>query len=328
MSNADEPLGEFELIDRFFARSADPPRADVILGIGDDAALLRLPSDFDLVAAVDTLVAGRHFPIDSPPHSIGHRALAVNLSDLAAMGAEPRWATLALTLPTADPVWLREFASGLMQLADAHGTALVGGDTTAGPLTISISILGRIERGCALRRCGARAGDVVVVTGTLGDAGAGLGLVMGRLATPDTRLAAALVARFEYPTARVAFGRAARGIASAAMDLSDGLVGDLPKLAAASGLAARVQIERIPLSPELKALLPLAAARELALAGGDDYELLLTVPASRFEELEAAAGRLNLTLTAIGEMLPGRGALWLCDGEPAAPKMRGYDHFR
>jgi thiamine-monophosphate kinase len=318
--------GEFELIDRYFARP--PGRPDVLLGIGDDAALLRPPPDTDLVAAVDTLVEGRHFPAGSNPHSIGHRALAVNLSDIAAMGATPAWATLALTLPRADPAWLDGFSAGLRALADAHGVALVGGDTTAGPLTISVQILGFVARDAVLRRGGATAGDLLAVTGTLGDAGAGLALLQGRLAAADRAVAQALIRRFEYPAPRVSFGAQARAVASAAMDLSDGLVGDLPKLAGASGLAAHVEVGRLPLSSALARLLPDAAARELALAAGDDYELLVAVPPSRFDQLAAAARRLNLTLTAIGELRPGNGVTWTEDGRPFSPAARGYDHFR
>ena len=200
-SSSDErPLGEFELIDRYFTRScAAAARPDVVLGIGDDAAVLRLPENTDLVAAVDTLVEGRHFPHGSTPRSIGHRALAVNLSDLAAMGARPRWATLALTLPRADAAWLEEFSAGLDRLAEAYGVALVGGDTTAGPMTISLQLLGHVERDGVLRRSGARAGDVLAVTGTLGDAGAGLRLLTGDLVARDTAIAAELIERFEYP---------------------------------------------------------------------------------------------------------------------------------
>jgi thiamine-monophosphate kinase len=329
--NADNPpLGEFDLIDRYFARSKAPDtrRPDVILGVGDDAALLRVPADTELAVAVDTLVAGRHFPPDSDARSIGHRALAVNLSDLAAMGATPAWATLALTIPTADTDWLEGFSTGLMNLADAHGVALVGGDTTAGPLTVSIQILGVVARGTALRRSGAHAGDILAVTGTLGDAGAGLALVTGRAAARDRAVATELVERFEYPTPRVSFGSSARGIASAAMDLSDGLVGDLPKLAAASGLAAHVDVERLPTSRAMLSLVPAAQAREWALAAGDDYELLVAVPPRRFDELAAAARQLNLTLTAIGELRPGNGVTWSLDGAPFAAPAHGYDHFR
>src|SRR6202789_1662520 len=236
-TNMEADLGEFELIRRFFMRGDAAAKSGVLLGIGDDAALLQLPAGSDLVVAVDTIVSGRHFPEGADARSIGHRALAVNLSDMAAMGAMPAWATLALTMPGADAAWLERFAAGLLDLADAHGVALVGGDTTRGPLTISVQLLGHVPRGRALRRRGARAGDLLAVTGTLGDAGAGLQFVGAVL--PETRPAALeLIRRFEYPAPRVRFGLAARGIATAAMDLSDGLVGDLPKLAKADGLAA------------------------------------------------------------------------------------------
>jgi thiamine-monophosphate kinase len=323
-------LGEFELIERYFARStaAGRLRPDVILGVGDDAALLRLPANTDLVAAVDTLVAGRHFPVDSAAQSIGHRALAVNLSDIAAMGATPAWATLALTMPAADAGWLEGFSAGLMQLANEYGVALVGGDTTAGPLTISIQILGYVERGSALRRSGAQAGDILAVTGTLGDAGAGLALSTGRLAAHDRAAADALIRRFEYPTPRVSFGSAARGIASAAMDLSDGLAGDLPKLCEASGAAAHVDVARLPLSRAMQALVPPSAAREYALTAGDDYELLIAVPPQRFDDLTAAARQLNLTFSPIGELRPGSGVTWTCEGRPYGAARHGYDHFR
>ena len=322
-------LGEFDLIERFFARSAGAAPGDgVILGIGDDAALLRMPAHAELVAAVDTLVEGRHFPIGSNGRSIGHRALAVNLSDLAAMGAHPTWATLALTMPSANGDWLRQFSGGLLDLADAHGVALVGGDTTRGPLTISVQLLGHVPAGTALRRSGAGPGDVLAVTGTLGDAGAGLALATQALATHDSSAALELLRRFEYPAPRVQFGLAARGIASAAMDLSDGLVGDLPRLASASGLAARVDVDRLPLSPALRAVASPAQARDWALAAGDDYELLIAIPPQRFADLEAVAAGLDVALTAIGELRAGRGVTWILNGREFAPAVQGYDHFR
>lgn len=324
-------LGEFELIERFFTRahSADAPASGVALGVGDDAALLRVPDGEDLVAAVDTIVEGRHFPTGSDPRSIGHRALAVNLSDIAAMGARPRWCLLALTLPAADPAWLEPFAAGLLALADRHGVALVGGDTTAGPLSISVQILGTVPRAQALLRSGARGGDLIAVSGSLGDAAAGLALLQ-RPASPHAALAAesALIRRFEYPTPRVEFGIAARGIASAAMDVSDGLAGDLAKLAGASGVAAYVDIERLPLSPGLQALFPGATGRELALAGGDDYELLVCVPPQRYQELANAATRSGVALTALGEMRPGRGVNWSMAGRAVDITAHGFDHFR
>jgi thiamine-monophosphate kinase len=332
MNAGAENLGEFELIRRFFVRHSAAPesgsaaQSGVILGIGDDAALLDMPPGTELVAAVDTIVAGRHFPEGADARSIGHRALAVNLSDLAAMGATPAWATLALTMPSVDAAWLERFAAGLLELADANGVALVGGDTTRGPLTISVQLLGHVPRGAALRRSGARAGDLLAVTGTLGDAGAGLEFVGAVL--PETRPAALeLIRRFEYPAPRVRFGLAARGIATAAMDLSDGLVGDLPKLAQASGLAAHVSVERLPMSEAMRAVVPAAQALAWALAAGDDYELLLAVPAPRYAELAAAAGQLNLTLTTIGELRAGGGVTWSLNGGDFVPGVRGWDHF-
>jgi len=320
-------LGEFDLIRRYFSRMGRA-RSDVLLGVGDDAALLRMPADTELAAAVDTIVAGRHFPHDSDARSIGHRALAVNLSDLAAMGATPAWATLALTLPTADPDWLERFSGGLADLANAFDVALVGGDTTAGPLTISVQVMGHVARGTALRRSGAHAGDILAVTGTLGDAGAGLALATGSYSTSDGAAARELRQRFEYPTPRVEFGAAARGTATAAMDLSDGLVGDLPKLASASGLAAHVDVERLPLSNAVQAFASPQQARDWALGAGDDYELLLAVPPGGYAEMASLAARLDLRLTAIGELRRGTGVSWGLNGAKFTPPAHGYDHFR
>ena len=320
-------LGEFELIRRFFLNPAAARRdSGVILGIGDDAALLDLPKGADLVASVDTIVAGRHFLPGADPRTIGHRALAVNLSDMAAMGATPSWATLALTIPDADSRWLEKFAAGFLALADEHAVALVGGDMTRGPLTISVQILGHAPHGVSLRRSGAKDGDLLVVSGTLGDAGAGLAF---RNTPPANRTAAvdALERRFDYPSPRVQLGIAARGIATAAMDLSDGLVGDLPKLAQASGLAAHVNVEQLPLSQAMRAAVDPRRARDFALAGGDDYELLLAVPPQRVAELALAADQLNLTLTPIGELRAGAGVTWSLNGEDFVPGVSGYDHF-
>jgi thiamine-monophosphate kinase len=328
MSAENSDLGEFELIRRFFLRrdAARDARSGVVLGIGDDAALLSLPPDTELVAAVDTLVAGRHFPESTDARSIGHRALAVNLSDMAAMGATPAWATLSLTMPRADANWLERFSSGLWDLADASGVVLVGGDTTRGPLTLSVQILGHVPRGMAMRRSGAQAGDVLAVTGTLGDAGAGLAFVTAASATPSLAVLE-LIRRFDFPVPRVRFGVAARGIATAAMDLSDGLTGDLNKFAQASGLAAHVEIERLPLSDALRAAAAPEQARDWALSAGDDYELLLAVPASRFGELNDAARRLNLRLSSIGELRAGGGVTWSLNGKDFTPRSSGFDHF-
>jgi thiamine-monophosphate kinase len=325
VSGTGKGLGEFELIERFFAHGA--LRADVVLGIGDDAAVLKVPPGAELVAAVDTLVAGRHFPPATAAHSIGHRALAVNLSDLAAMGATPAWMTLALTLPEADPTWLSGFAQGLSGLAATYAVSLVGGDTTSGPLTVSVQIFGHVAEGTALRRSGGRAGDVLAVTGSLGDSGAGLAFATQRLAAPNAAAGEALRQRFDYPAPRVDFGVAARGIASAALDLSDGLVGDLPKLAAASGLAAHVDVGRLPFSAAMRALGWPALARDWALSAGDDYELLLAVPRARFDELAAIAARCGLPLTSIGELRAGSGVHFTLDQQPFVPTAGGFDHF-
>jgi thiamine-monophosphate kinase len=320
-------MDEFELIRRYFSRLG-AARADVLLGVGDDAAILRAPDDADIAAAVDTIVCGRHFPEGSDARSIGHRSLAVNLSDLAAMGARPAWALLSLTLPEARPEWLESFARGFGELARAHEVMLVGGDTTAGPLAVSVQIMGHVPRGAALRRGGGGEGDVLAVTGTIGDAGAGLALATGALATDDAAAAGELRRRFEYPTPRVEFGLAARGLASAAMDLSDGLAGDLPKLAAACGLGAHVDVDRLPLSRALCTVAGGERARDLALGGGDDYELLLAVPPARFAELASRAAALNLTLTAIGELRRGNSVQWALESRSYAPAVQGYSHFR
>src|SRR5215472_16941657 len=232
------PLGEFALIDRYF-RALGAARGDVAIGVGDDAALLRVPEGAELVAATDTLVGGVHFPPQSTPASIGHRALAVNLSDLAAMGARPAWALLALTLPEADEQWLTEFAAGFGALARAHDVALIGGGTTRGPLTVTVQLLGHVPHGRALTRAGGRPGDVLFVSGSPGDAGAGLAIEQGRLAAPADA-APYLRERFLLPAPRVALGERLRGYARACIDVSDGLLGDAGKLASASGSGAEI----------------------------------------------------------------------------------------
>jgi thiamine-monophosphate kinase len=326
------PIGEFELIERFFrgpAAGMVRRRGDVVLGIGDDAALLRTPAGAQLVAALDTLVEGRHFPVGSPARSIGHRALAVNLSDLAAMGAEPAWCLLSLTLPEAREEFLGEFAAGLLDLASAHGVALVGGDTTAGPLAIAVQALGFVEAGTAMRRAGASAGDLLFASGTPGDAAAGL-----RLAIADAPASlgdshrSALLDRFHFPQPRVALGRALRGIASACIDVSDGLAADAGKLAEASGCAAVIEVERLPLSAALTAFAGEREARQLALSGGDDYELCFAVPPSQLPALEARAADVKCTITRIGQLESGSGVMLIEGGKRSTRGFTGYDHFR
>jgi thiamine-monophosphate kinase len=314
-------LGEFELIARYFSRPG--ARSDVLLGVGDDAALLEVPPGRVLVAAVDTLVEGRHFLPDAPADSVGHQSLAVNLSDLAAMGAEPAWALLSLSLPQPDEDWLEGFAAGLYALADRHGVAVVGGDTVRGPRVVTITALGFVERGQALRRDGAGAGDLVYVSGWPGEAAAGLELLRcgAAVAPGDT-----LVRRCRYAEPRIALGRALRGLASAAMDVSDGLLGDLGKLCAASGVGARLDLERLPVSPELAARHATGDCERFVLAGGDDYELLFTLPESSAAAAEAALAGV-CAVHRIGRIEPQAGVRCTRAGRPVRVEAGGYDHF-
>lgn len=316
------PLGEFDIIARYFSRNAS--RKDVLLGVGDDAALLVPPPGQALVAATDTLVEGRHFLPGTPPQALGHQALAVNLSDLAAMGAEPAWALLSLSLPAADEAWVAGFAAGLHALAEKHDVALVGGDTVAGPLVITIEVLGFVPPELALRRSGARTGDLICVSGAPGVAAAGLAQLQSgqaSFASSDPR-----VRRFLRAEPRLALGRALRGVATAAMDVSDGLVGDLGKLAQASGVRACIDLERLPVAAELEGY-PLAEREHLVLHGGDDYELLFTLPSDQFDQIQPLAQAAGCNVRCIGTMTAGAGVECRRDGAPVAVEGRGYDHF-
>lgn len=318
-------LSEFELIDRYF-RGCGARRADVRVGVGDDAAILECPPDTELVAAIDTLVDGVHFPHGSPPASVGHRALAVNLSDLAAMGARPAWALLALTLPAADESWLSEFAAGMATLARGHEVALVGGDTTSGPLCISVQVLGHVPRSAALLRSGGAAGDVVFVSGSLGDAGAGLAIEQGRL--PAAGAAAAyLRERFLYPTPRVALGEGLRGHASACIDVSDGLLADAGKLARASGCGVEIAYDAVPVSEALVRTVGAERARELALTGGDDYELCFSVRPAHVARLLTELPPERWGYARIGILREAAGNEVLRDGAVMHFSHSGYDHF-
>lgn len=314
--------GEFDLIARYFTRHA--ARDDVALGVGDDAALLRPPPGQVLAATVDTLIAGVHFPEQTDPADIGHKALAVNLSDLAAMGAEPAWVMLALSLPRVDDSWLHAFAEGFHALAARHRVALVGGDTTRGPLSITVQALGWVPEGQALRRDGARPGDGLYVTGTLGDAGLGLAVLQGRAEVPP-QYREALCARLNRPEPRVEAGLALRGVASAAIDISDGLAADLGHLLVASGVGGRVALDRLPRGDAVRAA---DAHGRLALTAGDDYELVFALPAAQERALAALADRLP-PLSCIGrvEAEPGL-RLVDADDNPVAFSHQGYDHFR
>jgi thiamine-monophosphate kinase len=320
--------GEFALIARHFAR---PPRdPDVHAGVGDDAAVLAPAPGHELVLAVDMMVEGRHFVAGTDPAGLGHKILAVNLSDIAAMGARPRWALLAGALPDDDERWLAAFARGLYALADEHGVELVGGDTTRGPRALSLTIAGDVPTGAAILRRGARAGDDLWVSGTLGDAMLGLAALEGRTKL-DADARAACVARLERPTPRVALGVALRGVASAMLDVSDGLTGDLGHLLDASGVGAVVDLAAIPRVAALDAKLA-GAERELALqcllAGGDDYELLFAAPPSRRRDVEAAGVAGGVSVTRIGRLEAGAGLVVHDEArKPLASLPRAFDHF-
>jgi len=311
-------MDEFSLIRRYFA-ALTPGRADIALGIGDDCALLQPPPGQQLAVTSDTLIAGRHFPEATAPADIGWKALAVNLSDLAAMGAEPRWFLLALSLPAADEAWLSGFAAGLGELARDSGIALVGGDTTRGPLSITITAMGLVPPGQALRRDGARPGDRICVTGTLGDAA----LALRRL--DDAGLPPLLRQRLDRPMPRNAAGIALRGLATAAIDVSDGLAGDLNHILLASGVGAEIELSRLPASAHFNGLAPAAERASLQLQGGDDYELCVCLPADQVEE---ARRRLDVPLTEIGCIAAEPGLRVLdTNGQPLTFAARGYTHF-
>lgn len=314
-------MSEFDIIQRYFKRPVTDD--DVLHGIGDDCALLRVPSDQDLAVSIDTLVAGVHFPPQTSPYDIGHKALAVNLSDLAAAGAEPRWATLALTLPQPDETWLADFSAGFFALAERYNVQLVGGDTTQGPLSITVHVHGLTPRGRMLRRAGARPGDLIYVTGTLGDAGLALRALQGQIKlTPEH--AAHVMQRLNRPEPRITAGLALRDLASAAIDISDGLAADLGHILAASGVGASIEIERLPLSPAVSA----QHDWNLPLASGDDYELCFTAPPQHEKKLTAALEQSGCACTRIGaiEIPPGLRCK-LANGELFTPRITGYQHF-
>ncbi|MBF0254871.1 MAG: thiamine-phosphate kinase [Gammaproteobacteria bacterium] len=309
---------EFDLIARYFSHLG-ASRSDVLLGVGDDCALLRPPPGMDLALSTDTLVAGCHFFADVDPEALGHKCLAVNLSDLAAMGATPAWASLALSLPAVDHAWLQGFAAGFGRLAEQAGIALVGGDTTRGPLSISIQVQGLLPAGQGLRRSGAQAEDLICVSGRLGDAALALHQLQQGL-EPEP----ALRARLERPSPRLQLGQRLLGLAHACIDISDGLLADLGHICRASGLAAELQLEALPCAPELLA----SGDWSLPLSGGDDYELCFTLPAEQAAQLPQLAAELGLPLSPIGRILAGEGvACRLADGRLYQPKQRGFDHF-
>jgi len=317
------PSGEFDLIRRHFTR----PVRRAALGVGDDCALLVPAPGMQLAVSTDLLVEGRHFLSTVPARRLGHKALAVNLSDLAACGARPLAFTLALSLPRPDEAWLAEFAAGLLELAHTHDIELVGGDTTAGPLTLCITVLGEVPAGQALLRSGARPGDELWVSGTLGDARLGLEVLRGTLALDAAGFEHARQA-LELPQPRVALGQALRGVATAAIDLSDGLVGDLGHVLTRSGVGAEIDVDRLPCSATLAGL-DATMRRHCQLSGGDDYELLFTAPADASADVRQAAAHADTPVHRIGRITTGRD-LVVRDASGLRVDLsrhRSYDHF-
>ncbi len=316
---------EFDLIQTHFTRSIQ--RDDVITGIGDDAAVLQLPANRQLVQSVDTLIEGVHFPPDTSPQDIAWKALAVNLSDMAAMAATPAWFTLALTLPGGDDFWLKAFSESLFVLASEYNMQLVGGDTTQGNLSITIGINGFVEPGKALHRHTARAGDKIYVSGCLGDAALALAAWQQLcLLRPDTQ--AELYQKLNRPQPRVALGQLLKHYATACIDISDGLVADLGHLSAASRVGAHIEFERIPLSAAFSAnLTDEALMIPLVLSGGDDYELCFTIPAADSAEFEQQAAAQGFSVSCIGEMEDGEGVRCFKQGERIDIPQDGYQHF-
>jgi thiamine-monophosphate kinase len=316
-------MTEFDLIKRYFTHAT--PNAE--LGVGDDAALLEVGAGMELAVSTDMLVEGTHFFAGADPFKLGHKALAVNLSDMAAMGAAPRWALLALSLPRADDAWLQGFSEGFFALAQRYGVGLVGGDTTRGPLSLNVTILGEVPRGKALRRSGARPGDDIWVSGQLGDAALAVAHLKGgaKLSEPGS---SACLQRLHQPEPRVALGLALLGVASSAIDISDGLLADLGHILECSKAGAAIQFDQLPLSPAVREVVGQPLGRHCALAGGDDYELCFTAAAAQRNAIEQISGRLDLPLARIGTIVAGS-ACTVRDSSGSVIQMgeSGFDHF-
>ena len=318
-------LSEFDIIRRYFTR----PVKRALLGVGDDCALIAAEAGTVFAVSTDMLVEGRHFHAGADADKLGHKALAVNLSDLAAMGAAPRYATLALALPEADEAWLAQFSRGLLRLADAFGVELIGGDTTRGPRNISITVIGTVPQELALRRDGARVGDELWLSGASGDAALALAHLDGRIRLADAALAHCL-ARLHTPVPCVALGLALRGIATSAIDVSDGLVADVGHIAECSGVAIELRYAALPRSRALQACADARLAAECLLAGGDDYELAFTARPDARQRVESLAAELGLALTCIGSVgagEPGLVSVYDASGALMQIARKGFDHF-
>ena len=318
---------EFDIIRRYFKR----PATNAVLGIGDDAALIASTSQAELAISTDTLVCGKHFFADADPYKLGYKSLAVNLSDMAAMGAKPRWVLLALTLPEElvkhSETWLSEFSAGFFALAQQHHVELIGGDTTSGPLNIGVQIVGEVDAGKALRRSGAQLGDDIWISGQIGDAALALNHELQRITLQSSELEQCLPALLT-PTARIELGQRLIGLAHSAIDISDGLMADLGHILTNSEQAACIHITAIPSSPTLKRYLHQSLAIQCLLAGGDDYELCFTAPKMNRGKIEALAIELAIPLTCIREVVSGEGLVVQdAEGNAITLETKGYDHF-
>ena len=319
--------GEFDLIARYFNRYRTA-RRDVQLGIGDDCALLTVAEKQLLAVSTDTLVEGIHFLKTIDPADLGYKALAVNLSDLAAMGADPAWVSLALTLPEVNTEWLEAFSDSLFDQLNYYGMQLIGGDTTRGPLSMTLTIQGLIPVDRALTRGGASVGDWIFVTGSLGDSAAGLALLLDQLTVDHAEHRDTLLQRHLRPTPRILQGQALRGLATAAIDISDGLISDLKHVLTASGCGARIDLDALPLSEALLGSVDGDRALKWALTGGEDYELCFTVPEINRGALDVALSHLGVDFTCVGQMAPlSEGITFLRSGEPVELDWQGFDHF-
>ncbi len=317
---------EFELIKKYFQHLTDVD-ASVQCGIGDDAAIIKVPADMELALSVDTLVQGIHFPVDTHPSDIAYKSLAVNLSDMAAMGAQAKWVLLSITLPDNDDIWLEQFASGFLELARQHAVSLIGGDTSKGPLSITVQIQGLLPTATALKRSGARPGDCVYVTGTLGDAGLGLDIVKGKITVADD-YKKFFLGCLNRPNVSVEAGVRLRGLASSAIDISDGLIADLGHVLEASSVGAEIVMEKIPLSEAMQACADKLSAYNYALISGDDYKLCFTAATENHEQIIESFRELNIPVQRIGKITEGTELVCKdADGKPFKPSGQSYKHF-
>lgn len=321
------PCGEFSLIKQYFT-SQPVKRKDVSTGIGDDCAILTVPEKQQVAISTDTLVSGIHFLPTISPEDLAYKALAVNISDLAAVGADPAWASLALTLPKVDNDWLEAFSRSLFALAEYYSIQLIGGDTTKGPLSLTITIQGLVPQGMALLRSGAKIGDWIYVTGLLGDSAAGLAVLQNRLQPSQPESRDYFITRHLRPQPRLLQGQALRSLASAAIDISDGLISDLNHILTASGCGARINLDALPYSTAMKSQVSKEQAEIWALSGGEDYELCFTVPEINRGALDIALAHTGADFHCIGQIMPiAEGIRYLREGKEVHPNLKGFDHF-